>query len=351
MIHCAGSGDNGVQGDRLLEDDGVEFGRALRGGRVPSGEGDHDGETVPATGLEDVPLASTESVVGQGEAAVAVPADRIDAREEEHDVGNESREDAAEMPPEPFEVLVVTHAVREADVERRAHLARRIVALTVHRERKDVGVALEDRRRAVALVHVEVDDERAARPALPLQDADRHGHVVEHTESLAVIRERVMRAAREVGRDPVVDGCPGGVERALHCQPGATPQRGGPRHADPANLGGRQGPGRQVPEIRLAVDPPQVLERGLRRRAQVVAPHGAGPQQAFGQQWVLGHRERVHGRQRHEIVVVVGTVHPGFQYHAAPGSAASGAPAPFASARRSDGGGGPRIKWRPARRR
>ena len=45
---------------------------------------------------------------------------------------------------------------------------------------------------------IEVDNERAADPALSLQAADRHSDIIEHAEPLAMVGECVVRAAREV---------------------------------------------------------------------------------------------------------------------------------------------------------
>jgi hypothetical protein len=44
-------------------------------------------------------------------------------------------------------------------------------------------------------VHVEIDDERAADPAIALQHADRDGDVVQRAKPFSVVGERVMRAA------------------------------------------------------------------------------------------------------------------------------------------------------------
>ena len=66
------------------------------------------------------------------------------------------------------------------------------------REGEHTLVALKERGRAVAVVHVAVDDRRALDAAVALQHAYRQGDVIEETETLAVIVERVVKAAADV---------------------------------------------------------------------------------------------------------------------------------------------------------
>ena len=47
--------------------------------------------------------------------------------------------------------------------------------LLVHREREHIGIALEDHRRPVAVVDIEIDDGRAGDLATFLQQANRLG--------------------------------------------------------------------------------------------------------------------------------------------------------------------------------
>ena len=78
----------------------------------------------------------------------------------------------------------------------------------MHRKREHGGVVSEDGGGAVALVHVEVDDRDAARVLVALQDARGDGDVVEDAEALAAIGERMVRASRKIGGDPVVQRGP-----------------------------------------------------------------------------------------------------------------------------------------------
>ena len=98
------------------------------------------------------------------------------------------------------EVLVVAGAVLERDVEVADFLAEREVVRAVHREREHRRLVAEDRRGAVALVDVAVDDRGARDGAVAQQHAGGDRDVVEHAVALAAIAEGVVRAAGEVGR-------------------------------------------------------------------------------------------------------------------------------------------------------
>ena len=56
---------------------------------------------------------------------------------------------------------------------------------------------VENERRAVAVVDIEVDD-RGALEAARLQIADGDGDIVERAEAFAVVRERVVKSAADV---------------------------------------------------------------------------------------------------------------------------------------------------------
>ncbi len=65
---------------------------------------------------------------------------------------------------------------------------------------KTEGRRLEHERRTVSVMHVEIDDGDALETAR-LEIANRHGDVVERTESFAMIRERVVKPAAEMTND------------------------------------------------------------------------------------------------------------------------------------------------------
>ena len=69
----------------------------------------------------------------------------------------------------------------------------------------DVGVFGEDRRRAVALVEVAVDDRCSADLPLALQAPDPNGEVVQVAKPLGLRGEAVMEAPRQVERPAVLE--------------------------------------------------------------------------------------------------------------------------------------------------
>jgi hypothetical protein len=72
--------------------------------------------------------------------------------------------------------------------------------LVVHREREHSGLGFEDERRAVAVMHVEIDDGDAL-DAAGLEHARRHGDVVEGTEPFTMIRKRVVKTPADVSNN------------------------------------------------------------------------------------------------------------------------------------------------------
>jgi hypothetical protein len=170
----------------------------------------------------------------------------------------------------------------------------------VHREREDRLVAGEYRGRAVALVHVEIDDERAADPAIALQHADRDGDVVQRAEPFSVVGERVMRAAREVAREPVLERRPARVQCALR-------QAAGPARAAPTSRRSGAEYGVSVPcakasRRRQRVHERQVLD-GCASGYPASVGSTAGRKQFLEQRcWTSGPVRR---RQRQVVVAVM----------------------------------------------
>ena len=109
------------------------------------------------------------------------------------------------MPLQRVEVLGIAHSVLEGHVHIGPHLGQRIIPLAVHRKGKHLVVRFEDRRGAIALMDVEIDDGRPLDRALRLQLANGDGHIVEHAESLAMIGERMMSAAGQIAGEPVLE--------------------------------------------------------------------------------------------------------------------------------------------------
>jgi hypothetical protein len=84
----------------------------------------------------------------------------------------------------------------------------------VDRQREHRIVAGEDPGGAVALVHVEVHDRRAADPRVALERAHRHREIVEIAEALGLVGEGVMEPAADVDADAALERLARRHERA-----------------------------------------------------------------------------------------------------------------------------------------
>ena len=163
----------------------------------------------------------------------------------------------------------------------------------------------QDRGRAVALVHVAVHDRHAPDAPLGLHHARRDRRVVEHAEALAVIRPGVMRAARQIGRQPIGERRAAGRDRAAHRAPRALHHLRGPGEADPADFPVGELTRHQARQVIGRVRQPELVVRGRIGHAQVRRAEQAGRDHALAQQGVLAHREAVAFRQgQHEVVAV-----------------------------------------------
>ena len=113
--------------------------------------------------------------------------------------GGQLRQDAGQ----PIEIRRVAGAVRQGDVEVGGDLAHRIVALAMHREGEGARLVPQNVRRAVALMHVEIDDQDVAGGALGKQHQRGDRHVVEGAEAGALRASRMMAAAGGVAGNAV----------------------------------------------------------------------------------------------------------------------------------------------------
>ena len=99
------------------------------------------------------------------------------------------------MVSERRQVRLVVGAILETEVQVRGWLPHGVVVLLVHRKREHVGLVGEYDRRAVPVVHIQVDHRRTPDCAVAAQHFDCDRHVVDQAEPLAVIGRRVMKAA------------------------------------------------------------------------------------------------------------------------------------------------------------
>jgi hypothetical protein len=151
---------------------------------------EHDGVAPPQTGHR------------QSHASQSIALVRIGAGEIEDQIGRcgqHAIQGRLQLP----EIPRIVDAVGQRHIEVAALLVERIVAGPVHRTGEHTWVVGEDRRRPVALMHVEVDHRHLADPSGLEQRHRRHRDVVEHAIPFTAIAESVMRAAGQVGRDAI----------------------------------------------------------------------------------------------------------------------------------------------------
>jgi hypothetical protein len=188
----------------------------------------------------------------------------------------------------------------------------------VERDGEHARVAGEDRRRAVALVDVEVDDDDPAR-RLRLQDARGDGDVVEDAVAAAAPRRRVMGAAGQIGGDAFDERGTRGRQRRADRAARALDHLLAPRKADRALLGRAQRPRCHGGDIRGVVDADQV---GIADGLRLVSVEVGQGRDALAQEPVLGARKAVPGRQRQKVSVGVERLH---RPHCAEGGAPTSA--------------------------
>lgn len=210
---------------------------------------------------------------------------------------------------------VVAGAVGKLHVQRAALLAEGKVLLAVDGKGEDGGIGAEGGGGAVALMDVAVQHDGAVDAPLTLQDADGDGGIVEDAEALAVAGAGVVRAARQVHRDPpparrrlVQRRARGGDGRATGAA-GALDHLRAPRKADAPLLQRGQRAFAGGGQVRGLVHQRQLVPRCVGRLRQLVGTQHALGQAALAHPGVLYHRETVSHRQRQNVAVGVERAH------------------------------------------
>ena len=181
-------------------------------------------------------------------------------------------------------------------------LAERKIVAAVHRECEHARVAGKDFSGAVALVHVEVDDQHARRQRLRLHRARRDRGVVEDAEPFAVPAMRVMGAAGEIDAATGCERAAAGGERCTGGTPRALDHGRRPRKADAFLRAPVERPAADGGDVGRVVRTRKLRIRGSRRETQPVAGDRG---HALAQRRVLAHRKPMAGRQRQYVVVGV----------------------------------------------
>ncbi len=114
--------------------------------------------------------------------------------------------------PERHEVLLASGVGLQADVEVARRFHGGIIVLLVNREGEYRGIVVKDGGGAVPLMDIDIDHHRTMDAAVGLQVPNRDRHVVQHTETLAVVGKRVMEAAADVHGHPSLQRAPRGLD-------------------------------------------------------------------------------------------------------------------------------------------
>ena len=129
-----------------------------------------------------------------------------------------------------LQIGFVAEAGGQADIVIGHRLQTRPVGLAMDREREDARLGGEEPRRAVALVDVEIDHQRARDHALGQQEVRGHRDIVEHAEPRPARAVGMMAAAGGIGRRAVFEREAGGKDRSGHRA--ARAHRDGRRHLE-----------------------------------------------------------------------------------------------------------------------
>ena len=203
------------------------------------------------------------------------------------------------------EVRLVAVALGQREVEVARRLASREVLAAVHGKRKDIRRVGERDRGAVAVVHIQVDDEHVPGEALAAEEGGGHGEVVEDAKARAEAGMGVVRAAGEVAREAVLEGEPCGEDRPAHGGFRAVDQPLGPGQADAPHRVSRQLPGRECRYIVRVVDQRQHVVAGPLGGVERTGLRHARFHQHVSQQVELRHGKAMPLRQRRDVPIAM----------------------------------------------
>src|SRR5258707_1029439 len=143
------------------------------------------------------------------------------------------------------------------------------------------SAAAKNSRRAVAMVHVGIDDQRLADRTIRLEAADADGHIVDGAESFAVIRMGVMESAAEIATKAVTQCRLRGEDRAAGGEPEGFNELRRVWHLKPHLFAGGQGSSLQLAHPICPVDAKNVFVRGRIGRQEIIFCGDSLAQQQF----------------------------------------------------------------------
>jgi hypothetical protein len=175
----------------------------------------------------------------------------------------------------------------------------------MHAEGENRRVPGKQRRRPVALVHVEVHHRGPGDVSRGLQRADAYRDVIEDAEALTMVREGMVRSPGEVSGEAFLECGTGRGARPAHRGPRAQDEPLAPGEAEAADFSLAEpalDDGLQPPR---GVHPGQRGERHRLRRDELARLQKSGLHEAPSQQCILGHWKAVARGQRDEVAVRV----------------------------------------------
>ena len=175
--------------------------------------------------IDDVIIAHSEPGIAERKLAQLVVAVRIDAGIVKNDIRLVRIDKRPDMTLNHRNIDIIACTRRNADIQIADFLGVRIIGLAVKRECKDGRLALEERRRAVALVHIAIDHQRLSNRLFAPQHADRHRHIVENTETRTVPGKGMMATAGNIAGKALFQGETRRQECAAHGRAAAPNQR------------------------------------------------------------------------------------------------------------------------------
>ena len=266
---------------------------------------DRHGDASVAAQRKHHRVARGETVLRECQTTEAVIREGIGAGEIDREVRAPRGQRVAHAILEGDEVLVVGRAVGQFDVEVARFLAEGKIVRAVDREREHRDVLREDRRRAVALVHVAVEDRDALRPAFRLHRERGDGTVVEHAVALPAIAEGVVRAAGEVHPDAAFERRAARLDRGARRAPRTLDHLRRPRESDALHFRRRQRAVDDPLQVAAVVRAQQLdVGRGMRHRQRIASGEPRRVDERT-QPRVLLHREAVSVGERQDEVIGV----------------------------------------------
>ena len=247
-------------------------------------------------------LAGGQAIICQCQPSEPVVAVRIDAGLMQHQLRPMPGEQRAERRFQRRQIIRVPSAIGQADIVGGSGLSDWEILFGMDGKRDDVTAPGHDVGRAIALVHVAIDDQDAACLAFGHQPVGGDGEIIGDAITGTAVGTGMMAATGAVGGPAVgerMQAC--GVRAAGH-QPRAAGDGGGNGQADAAFHVGRHGGSEHGIDIGRIMHGMQPFHRH-QFRIEVCHPLPARRERRQ-QQCIFRHRKAVPRRQRRRVIGV-----------------------------------------------